>query len=423
MRNPSEVEVPQSALPIVALVFAIIGLCMPLVLPVSIVLSIVSVVRSGQPAYAQRKAASIVALVIALLSVPFSCLWTAIAIPNFVKFQARSKQSECKVNLKSALMGEQAHFAQNDRYSTSPTEVGFRPEPRNRYLYRFDAAGTLEEVGVPADPAVAKTSSDQLETQLPAEVRALPGVRGRCPDCSITLLCVGNVDNDPELDVWSVSTAPRRTANGVAVPAGTLFHHLDDVSGEADALADDEGDVQPTAARPGRAENADEREGDANTWVSYSGDGLTTLRQRSAQGQCSLECSKEGGQVLWASNGKCIAGPGERRFVSPDCERIVVLVPAPNRGGDWAQTNVMRVYARGALAYAVSGATVLPEKFMVRSPSWLKGCFGVPGDEPHYSADGLSVEYTMIDGNDGRVSLVADAKPEDAPTPKRRKRP
>ncbi len=35
----------------------------------------------------------------------------AIAIPNFVRFQARSKQSEAKVNLKSAFTAEKAYFA------------------------------------------------------------------------------------------------------------------------------------------------------------------------------------------------------------------------------------------------------------------------------------------------------------------------
>jgi Tfp pilus assembly protein PilE len=423
MRNPSQVEVPQSALPIVALVFAIVGLCLPLLLPVGVVLAIISLVRSEQPAYARRKTLSIVVLALSLMWLPMVGIMAAIAIPNFVRFQSRSKQAECKTNLKSALTAERACWAENDRYSTDPAEVGFRPEPRNRYLYRFAAAGPLEEVGIPADRAVTKTSSDQLEAQLPAQLRAVPGLRGRCPDCSLTVLCAGNVDNDPELDVWSVSTAPRHSASGAEVPAGTLFHHFDDVNDEAEALADDEGDAQPAAAQTGAAPSTPEHEGDDNSWVSYSGDGLTTLRQRSAQGQCSLECSKDGGQVLWTSSGKCIAGPGERRFVAPDCERTVVLVPAPNRGGDWAQTNVMRVYARGALAYAVSGAAVLPEKYMLRSPSWVKGCFGVPGDEPHYSADGLAVEYTMIDGKDGRVSLVADPKPTDAATQKRPKRP
>ena len=42
----------------------------------------------------------------------------AIAIPNFIKFQARSKQSEAKSNSKAMFTAEKAFFAEKDRYSS-----------------------------------------------------------------------------------------------------------------------------------------------------------------------------------------------------------------------------------------------------------------------------------------------------------------
>jgi type IV pilus assembly protein PilA len=60
----------------------------------------------------------------------------AIAIPSFVKFQCRSKQSEAKTNLKSAYVAEEAFRAENNRYSTSFEDIGWQPYgERVRYDY------------------------------------------------------------------------------------------------------------------------------------------------------------------------------------------------------------------------------------------------------------------------------------------------
>src|SRR4029077_335094 len=68
----------------------------------------------------------------------------AIAIPNFIKFQARSKQSEAKANLKAIFTAQKAFFQEKDRFSTLTGEVGFEPERNNRYAY-FLAPGTTIE--------------------------------------------------------------------------------------------------------------------------------------------------------------------------------------------------------------------------------------------------------------------------------------
>src|ERR1700704_4573427 len=59
----------------------------------------------------------------------------AIAIPNFIKFQARSKQSEAKANLKAMFTAEKAFFQEKDKFSSLVGEVGFSPERNNRYAY------------------------------------------------------------------------------------------------------------------------------------------------------------------------------------------------------------------------------------------------------------------------------------------------
>ncbi len=159
------------------------------------------------------------------------------------------------------------------------------------------------------------------------------------------------------------------------------------------------------------------------SWTSYSADGKTTLRQTVSDGGCTVTCTKADGSVAWTGQ-RCLAHRGERRFVAADCERTVVLIPAPLKGKRWDETQVMRVYAREKLEYSVTAVAVIAEAAMKTSPSWLKGCFGVAGAEPHYAADGLSVEYETINGKPGTVPLIAEkvVAPTPEPPPKRSKR-
>ncbi len=96
---------------------------------------------------------------------------SAIAIPNFNKFQAKSKQSEAKLNLKSIFTAAKARLAEKDDYASSATaatafqEIGFQPEKGNRYTYkyggdtiktdgRFGGGTAFIEVGV-ASPTIS----------------------------------------------------------------------------------------------------------------------------------------------------------------------------------------------------------------------------------------------------------------------------
>jgi type IV pilus assembly protein PilA len=72
----------------------------------------------------------------------------AIAVPNFVKFQCRSKQSEARGNLKAMYVAEESYKAEFDSYGTvaaidgqaasqtATNQIGFVPKGnRLRYIY------------------------------------------------------------------------------------------------------------------------------------------------------------------------------------------------------------------------------------------------------------------------------------------------
>jgi len=78
----------------------------------------------------------------------------AIAVPNFVKFQCRSKQSEARGNLKAVFVAEESFKAEFDSYGpvaridgavdarTATNVIGFQPKgDRLRYIYSAEQAG------------------------------------------------------------------------------------------------------------------------------------------------------------------------------------------------------------------------------------------------------------------------------------------
>jgi type IV pilus assembly protein PilA len=161
----------------------------------------------------------------------------AIAIPNFIKFQARSKQTEAKANLKAIFTGQKSFYAEHDGYSTSIGDIGFAPERGNRYAYnvsgvalagagedRTGAVAVAGNAGVsvdlfryagstlfPAAPttgtaAVAAGNYTVTNTGAAAPTTALGGVFGTCPLCTFTASAIGNIDTDTGHDYQTVSS-------------------------------------------------------------------------------------------------------------------------------------------------------------------------------------------------------------------------
>jgi type IV pilus assembly protein PilA len=139
----------------------------------------------------------------------------AIAIPNFIKFQARSKQSEAKANLKAMFGAEKAFFQEKDRFSSIVVEAGFSPERNNRYAYFLDASGLKDNrSGASSSTALTATAiqADVFKGYTDAAAQSLTcgGTLGLSNGAfSFTGQAAGNIDTDTTLDVWSISTDSR----------------------------------------------------------------------------------------------------------------------------------------------------------------------------------------------------------------------
>ncbi|PIE71040.1 MAG: dolichyl-phosphate-mannose--protein mannosyltransferase [Deltaproteobacteria bacterium] len=64
----------------------------------------------------------------------------ALAIPSFLNYQCKAKQSEAKTNLGTIRTSESAYIAEYDRYTTDMGRLGFATKGDPRYTYAITAA-------------------------------------------------------------------------------------------------------------------------------------------------------------------------------------------------------------------------------------------------------------------------------------------
>ncbi len=177
-----------------------------------------------------------------VLACPCLGVLSAIAIPNFIRFQARARQAECHTNLKALYTGLRVTTQSAESSELTLSQTGFAPARGNRYSY-FLAQGPMEDRSGAQAQGTEQARAIGVDTfkfptlrvytleDLPQEVAGEIGISGTCPDCEFTVACAGDVDNTPNdsPDVWTVSSKDR-TVDGMRVAAGEPHNHVNDVT-------------------------------------------------------------------------------------------------------------------------------------------------------------------------------------------------
>ena len=124
----------------------------------------------------------------------------AIAIPNFLQYQARARQSEGRTNLGGIFVSETAFLGEQGRYG-SFQEIGFTlASATNRYTYRGPVNGGCVQ-GVDCFGTSLPAPSVQLVGTVAAgSTAAAPGA-----PAMFTATASGNIDGDATLDQWHVN--------------------------------------------------------------------------------------------------------------------------------------------------------------------------------------------------------------------------
>jgi type IV pilus assembly protein PilA len=106
-----------------------------------------------------------------------------IAIPNFLRYQAKAKQTEAKSNLVALHTAQIAYFAENNGYIDDFNSIGFGVSGSSqRYFYKLGNAslGTLP-------PGCTDPNADNVSA------------------LAFTAVAVGNIDGDATCDVWTIN--------------------------------------------------------------------------------------------------------------------------------------------------------------------------------------------------------------------------
>lgn len=114
-------------------------------------------------------------------------LMAAIAIPNFMKFQAKAKQSEARTNLGAVYTAQTSHFGEEDSFGDSFDAIAWKPEGQTRYSYFLPNQTILNMQGGPECQ------------QLPPEVTAAASQEG------FLAVASGNIDSDATCDIWVIN--------------------------------------------------------------------------------------------------------------------------------------------------------------------------------------------------------------------------
>ncbi|MGH7255699.1 MAG: type IV pilin protein [Nitrospirales bacterium] len=131
----------------------------------------------------------------------------AIAIPNFLRYQAKARQSEARLNLGGIFVVEVSYFGEQSRFG-SFDEIGFSlAGSSNRYSYRGPNDGGTAGCAATGAAATACYIPTGLGTGgqsadnsvVPSAASALSGSVG------FTATAVTDLDNDPTLDEWHVN--------------------------------------------------------------------------------------------------------------------------------------------------------------------------------------------------------------------------
>jgi type IV pilus assembly protein PilA len=122
----------------------------------------------------------------------------SIAIPNFLRFQAKSKQSEARLLLSGIFTAQTSFFSENNRYG-SFNEIAWTPIGTKQIYTYYSGSDGLGGSGLTdfKDPPAPAVHSPWTGSPVPAQSTGV--VTG------FTSGAVGNIDSDATLDAWIIN--------------------------------------------------------------------------------------------------------------------------------------------------------------------------------------------------------------------------
>jgi len=117
----------------------------------------------------------------------------AIAIPNFLRFQAKSKQSEAKTNLGGIFTAQTSYFGEKNTYGTF-AHIAWAPIGQSQIYTYYSGSDGNDGTSGTTDRAAPATATAWAGSPTPAMTAT-----------SFTAGAIGNIDADATFDIWEVN--------------------------------------------------------------------------------------------------------------------------------------------------------------------------------------------------------------------------
>lgn len=133
---------------------------------------------------------------------------SAIAVPNFKKYQAKAKQSEAKIQLAAVYTTEVGSMADYDSYATCLIDLGYDQPARGYYLLGFSAevvANVAARTTCASREKVAPTIPLKAGGTAPGSIATAESVVASDGQ-TFTAEAAGNIEST-NIDQWTITEA------------------------------------------------------------------------------------------------------------------------------------------------------------------------------------------------------------------------
>jgi len=147
----------------------------------------------------------------------------AIAIPNFIAYQAKSKQAEAKVALGAIFTSAVAYQAETAPQTYAPPAIGmigYTPSGQPRYSFWYATDATPGGPG-PGTPTIFPGAPAVVAGSCNTGVAPATGATVAASPTGFTAGAIGNVDGDIACDEWFMNDQRSLTNNKNDVSATT----------------------------------------------------------------------------------------------------------------------------------------------------------------------------------------------------------
>jgi len=124
---------------------------------------------------------------------------TVIAIPNFLRYQAQTRQAEAKTNLGGVFVAELAYYGENSRFGSFSEIIYSLTGLSNRYTYRSGAPGAAGGPSSGTENIDLHSASTGFVTPENTVAPAQNSPFG------FTATATSNLDSDATVDQWHVN--------------------------------------------------------------------------------------------------------------------------------------------------------------------------------------------------------------------------